>query len=79
MTAVSRKETRSQTLFKILSKRRKGATVEDLAEATGLKASYLGSYISEFKRVYGAKVKYRKQTKRYHLSNVTEVRRHLAS
>lgn len=79
MSAVKRKETRSQTLFKILSKRRRnGATVEDLAEATGLKTTYLGSYLAEFKRVYGAKVKYHRQNKRYLLTNVREVQRHLA-
>lgn len=74
-TEVTKSEaTKSQLIFDTLrANRKRGAKIEQLVEATELKTSYMGSYMAEFKRVYGANVEYNKTTKRYKLKNIKEV------
>lgn len=73
-------ETQSLRIFKTLvAKRRRGATVQNLVDATGLKVAYMGSYIHELRRVQGAKVEYNKDKKRYFIKNISEVKKAFAT
>lgn len=77
--ATESKTTKSQAIFNTLrANRKRGAKIEQLTEATGLRTSYMGSYMAEFKRVYGANVEYNKTTRRYKLKNLREVKAKLA-
>lgn len=73
-TEVTSKATKSQLIFNTLrANRKRGAKIEQLTAATGLPTNYMGSYMAEFKRVYGANVEYNKVSKRYKLKNTKEV------
>ena len=79
-TTAVKTETQSFKIFKTLvAKRRRGATVQNLADATGLKIAYMGSYIHELRRVQGATVVFNKDSKRYFLKNIAAVRQAFAA
>jgi len=61
--------TQSYRLYKLFSKKNRSATREQIANALKLKPNYVGSYLAEFKRVYGAKVEYDSNKERYVLKN----------
>lgn len=66
---MAKKETQSYKLYKLFKNKRnrRGVTVEQMATATGLKPAYMGSYLNELKRVYGAQISYDTTNKRYTL------------
>jgi hypothetical protein len=64
---------RLYSLFAKKSKDRRYITREKIMKTLNLKPQYVGSYISEFKRVYGADVVYNKSKDRYELRNQIKV------
>ncbi len=65
--------TQSYKLYRLLNRKSRSATREQIASTLNLKPAYVGSYLSEFKRVYGARVKYDNIKERYFLKNQVTV------
>lgn len=67
-----RKETQSFKLFKLF-RAGKTVTLSQMAKALKVNPSYVGSYVSEFVRVYGAKIEHTPWTQEWRMTNTIDV------
>jgi hypothetical protein len=67
------KMTQSFKLYRKLKAARNGASTVELSKVIGRPPAQTPSYILELVRVYGAKIAYNKETKRYSLLNDPKV------
>jgi hypothetical protein len=64
------RETQSYRLYKLFGKKnRTGVSRDEITKTLNVKPEYVGSYLAEFKRVYGADVNYNADRARYELKN----------
>lgn len=68
-------KTQSAKLYRYFINHEGVATTRGLSTTLGLgvNGKNMGSYLSEFRRVYGAVVEYDRDTKRYYLRNMNEI------